>query len=75
MLDRRKLLTVTMYINTTKFNPIDEKWDIKFERDVIQHIKTPAFMFSTKSMNTAVTKVADLVARHPEFYFCKIEIK
>jgi len=73
-MERKKYYTVIMYIDTSKFHPIKDYWDIKFEKDLIQHIKEPAFSFSTESMNIAVNKVADLVARHPEFYFNKIEI-
>lgn len=66
-------ITVTMEISN-KFPPIDKKWNIKFERDIIQYITTNVFQFSSSSMNVAVTKVADLVARHPENYFKSIII-
>jgi hypothetical protein len=68
-------LTVTMHINISKFYPTKDRWDVKFERDIIQHISVPTFAFSSTSMNVAITKVADLVARHPENYFKEINIK
>lgn len=75
-MDISRMLTVTMHINTEKYHSISNgEWHFKFERDIIQIIKVPIFKFSTESMNIAVTKVADLVARHPENYFKEINIK
>lgn len=54
---------------------IENVWHIKFDRDIFQIIQTPTFQFSSTSLNVAVTKVADLVSRHPENYFCEINIK
>lgn len=68
------LITVTMHLSDN-VRPIDSKWYIKFERDIIQIISVPAFSFASKSMNVAVTKVADLVSRHPENYFKEITIR
>lgn len=66
-------ITVTMHI---KARPTEnDKWHIKFDRDIVQIITLPKFAFSSTSMNVAITKVADLVARHPEHYFNEITIK
>lgn len=64
-----------MTIDSSKFTPINKLWDIKFERDIIQKINNPTFQYSSLSMNVAITKVADLVSRHPENYFKEIVIK
>lgn len=65
---------VTMTISHN-IKPIKDKWHIKFDRDIVQVIQCPTFRFSSTSMNVAVTKVADLVARHPEHFFTEIIIK
>lgn len=56
-------------------NASGQVWHVKFDRDIIQIIQLPIFQFSSTSLNVAVTKVADLVARHPENYFSEINIK
>lgn len=66
--------TVEMVISS-KVAPIAKQWHIKFERDVVMFIDHPRIRFSSESLNVAVTKVADLVARHPENYFEKIIIE
>ena len=71
----KNMITVTMTIDSSKFTPINKLWDIKFERDIIQKINNPTFQYSSLSMNVAITKVADLVSRHPENYFKEIVIK
>lgn len=68
------LKTVIMGIHP-KIKPIDNKYHIKFERDIITVCEVNRFSFSSTSLNVAITKVADLVARHPENYFHYIEIK
>lgn len=74
-MERDNMITVTMTIDFKKFKPINEIWDIKFERDIIQQINMPTFQFSSLSMNVAITKVSDLVSRHPENYFTEITIR
>ena len=70
----KKIITVTITISN-EVKPINEMWDIKFEKDIIQKVNLPVFQFSTMSMNVAVTKLAYLVSRHPENYFKEIHIK
>jgi hypothetical protein len=70
----KTMITVTMQISPD-FKPVSNKWYVKMERDVMIFIEVPIFQFSSESMNIAVTKVADLVARHAENYFNSIEIK
>lgn len=73
-MEETKFITVTITLSE-KTRPVNNKWHVKMERDIIHEITVPAFSFMSESMNVAVTKVADLVARHPENYFSKIEIK
>lgn len=74
-METSKFITVTMHINTASFRSVNGEWHFKFERDLTQFIEVPIFKFATESLNVAVTKVADLVARHPEKYFNEINIK
>lgn len=74
-MERNNMITVSMTIDSNKFKPINKMWDIKFERDIVQQIPINEFKFSSLSMNVAITKVTDLVSRHPENYFKEIIIK
>ena len=69
-----KYKTVEMTISSNS-KPINKQWHVKFERDLVMFVGLPRFRFSSASLNVAVTKVADLVARHPENYFEKITIE
>ena len=73
MNESARYITVEMSISS-RIKPINKEWQIKFERDLIMDISIPRFRFSSASMNVAITKVADLVARHPENYFETITI-
>lgn len=74
MNDKFELKTVLMTISPDVRSQ-EGKFHIKFERDIVQIISCAAFSFSSTSLNVAVTKVADLVARHPENYFSEINIR
>ena len=72
-MDRIKFVKVSMEISS-KYNPVSGVWDVMFDKNIIQSIEHPYFCFSTVDLFCAVSKVKDIVDRHPKDYFCSIKI-
>ena len=72
--DTADFLTITVSINTRKYKATNGKFHIQTEQGITQEIDMPDFRFLTPSMNVAISKIKDIVSRHPEDFFIKIII-
>ena len=54
--------------------PINGRWHIKWEPNIVKEIACPVFKFTASDMETAMNRINYLIEVHPEKYFTSIEI-
>lgn len=75
---KENILNNSIVVNITispKIRPIDFKYHVKWEKNIIKEIKCDKFTFHCLDMKTAVEKIAYLQSVHSNEYFSEIIVK
>ena len=71
----KKLVYTTVVTVEIYAKPVDKKWHVKWEPNIMKEINHSTFVFNTLDMETAMDKINYIVSVHPEKYFKSIIIK